>query len=149
MTLDDLIIILQASIAPVVLISGVGLLLLTMTNRLGRTIDRIRHLCNIKEEDAKDRVNHFDQIRILYARARYQRTAIFLATASIVATSIIIFVLFAASINQVNLSRVVIILFEGALLALTFSLVYLLLEVWASLRSIDLEIKASFGKAPA
>ena len=31
---------LQACITPVALISGVGLLLLTITNRLGRTIDR-------------------------------------------------------------------------------------------------------------
>jgi len=35
---------LQACITPVALISGVGLLLLTITNRLGRTIDRTRQL---------------------------------------------------------------------------------------------------------
>ena len=35
---------LQSCITPVALISGIGLLLLTITNRLGRTIDRTRQL---------------------------------------------------------------------------------------------------------
>jgi hypothetical protein len=35
---------LQACITPVAMISGVGLLLLTITNRLARTVDRTRHL---------------------------------------------------------------------------------------------------------
>jgi hypothetical protein len=34
--------VLQAAIGPVILLSGVGLLL-TMTNRLGRAIDRVRY----------------------------------------------------------------------------------------------------------
>jgi hypothetical protein len=44
MQLKDLFPDLQIAIAPVILISGVGLLLLSMTNRLGRTIDRARQL---------------------------------------------------------------------------------------------------------
>ena len=40
MSLKDLLPVLQVAIGPVILISGVGLLLLSMTNRLGRTIDR-------------------------------------------------------------------------------------------------------------
>ena len=43
-TLTELIPILQIAIGPVILISGVGLLLLSMTNRLGRAIDRARIL---------------------------------------------------------------------------------------------------------
>ena len=44
MPVRDLIPILQVAIGPVILISGVGLLLLSMTNRLGRVIDRARLL---------------------------------------------------------------------------------------------------------
>ena len=36
--------ILQAAVGPVILISGVGLLLLSMTNRFGRVADRSRQL---------------------------------------------------------------------------------------------------------
>ena len=44
MRLIDLVPILQMAVGPVILISGVGLLLLSMTNRLGRVIDRSRLL---------------------------------------------------------------------------------------------------------
>jgi hypothetical protein len=47
MTLDQLIPVLQMAIGPTILISGVGMLLLVMTNRLGRTIDRARHVVAI------------------------------------------------------------------------------------------------------
>ncbi len=42
--LNEIVPVLQVAIGPVILISGVGLLLLTMTNRLGRAIDRARQL---------------------------------------------------------------------------------------------------------
>src|SRR5688572_19515401 len=42
--LNEIVPVLQVAIGPVILISGVGLLLLTMTNRLGRAIDRARSL---------------------------------------------------------------------------------------------------------
>lgn len=42
MSLADLIPTLQPAIGPVNLVSGVGLLLLSMTNRPGRVIDRSR-----------------------------------------------------------------------------------------------------------
>ena len=41
-TLEQIIPELRDAIGPVILISGVGRLLLTMTNRLGRAIDRAR-----------------------------------------------------------------------------------------------------------
>jgi uncharacterized protein DUF2721 len=40
----ELVGILSASIAPVIVISGVGLLVLSMTNRHSRVIDRVREL---------------------------------------------------------------------------------------------------------
>ena len=40
--------ILQVAIGPAILISGVGLLLLTMTNRFGRIIHRARQLWDIR-----------------------------------------------------------------------------------------------------
>ena len=45
-SLEQIIPVLRDAIGPVILISGVGLLLLTMTNRLGRAIDRARQLQN-------------------------------------------------------------------------------------------------------
>jgi hypothetical protein len=42
MLLNDLMTTLQLSIGPVILISGVGLILLSMSNRFARVIDRSR-----------------------------------------------------------------------------------------------------------
>ena len=55
---------LQASIAPCVLISGDGLLLLSLSNRLSRPIERIRHLCDVikahpqRDHDAARELSH-------------------------------------------------------------------------------------------
>jgi Protein of unknown function (DUF2721) len=52
----ELIPVLQVAIGPVILISGVGLLLLTLTNRYGRTIDRSRLLVGeLRECSEEDR----------------------------------------------------------------------------------------------
>jgi len=65
---------LQACITPVALISGVGLLLLTITNRLGRTIDRTRQLIKELAENQTNRKREKEyEIKILYQRSRYLR----------------------------------------------------------------------------
>jgi hypothetical protein len=48
---NQLIQFLQLSLAPVTLISGVGLLLLSMTNRFARTTDRARGLVKDARKD--------------------------------------------------------------------------------------------------
>ena len=68
---------LRDAVGPVILISGVGLLLLTMTNRLGRTIDRARQL---KHELAplagQEREQVQAQVDIIFRRAKIIRLAI-------------------------------------------------------------------------
>ena len=44
LTLPNLIPVIQTAVGPVILISGVGLLLLSLTNHLGRIVDRSRLL---------------------------------------------------------------------------------------------------------
>jgi hypothetical protein len=81
--LVDLIPTLQTAIGPVILISGVALLLLTMTNRLGRAIDRARLIgAGLAEAEPPARTALEAQLRILWRRARLIRSAIALATIS-------------------------------------------------------------------
>ena len=64
--------VLTASIAPVVVISGVGLLLLSITNRYGRAIDRARLLARGLEEsdpESARRRNLGDQLGFTSDRA--------------------------------------------------------------------------------
>jgi hypothetical protein len=64
--------ILTASIAPVIVISGVGLLLLSVSNRYGRAIDRARLLArDLGDSDpVSARRHHFnEQLRLTSERA--------------------------------------------------------------------------------
>ena len=67
----ELVPILQTSIGPMILISGLGLLLLTMTNRLGRIIDRSRSLLDDLESNPESYVLRINkEVAILWKRAR-------------------------------------------------------------------------------
>ncbi len=82
-SISQLIPILQTAIGPVILISGVGLILLTMTNRLGQTVNRIRNLNdNLVKANVSRRTKVISQIQILIRRARLIRLAILLAATS-------------------------------------------------------------------
>ena len=81
MRFSELIPTLQAAVGPVILISGVGLLLLSMTNRFSRVADRLRQLAEtLRSGQPMDLDAVLCQLRILYKRARLLRLAITFAT---------------------------------------------------------------------
>ena len=78
-SLQDVIPQLRDAIGPVILISGVGLLLLSFTNRLGRAIDRARLLdAELPKRDESERGPVRAQISIIYRRAKIAGTGSFL-----------------------------------------------------------------------
>ncbi len=146
MDLDSLTKILQASIGPVVLISGVGLLLLSMTNRLARSIDRIRQLCKVYETASQDAALLLkQQINILFQRCQMLRIAIALSTASISCVSVLILTLFSMFIFKVNLVGLVEFVFMTGLILLILSLVYFLRDIRYALSSLKLEIDNTYN----
>ena len=138
---QNLIAILQASLTPVVLISGVGLLLLSMTNRIARPLDRIRFLGKeLKTASKPDQTFYLRQIEILYTRCFLLQKAIFAAVISIISTSIIILLIFFMTIYSFNLYFVVDFVFIVGLLALIISLFYFMCDIQASLKSVQIEM---------
>ncbi|MGD0613860.1 MAG: DUF2721 domain-containing protein, partial [Verrucomicrobiota bacterium] len=82
--LSELIPVLQVAVAPVILISGVGLLLLSLTNRFGRAVDRSRQLIREMREAGDDHRGRLaEQVTILYRRARLIQLSIILGTVSV------------------------------------------------------------------
>jgi hypothetical protein len=141
MIIDDFIKILQASVAPVVLISSVGFLLITLNNRLGRSLDRIRILCDkIISDEGKNVPFYEKQIDILYRRCKLIQTAIVFAILTVVCVSIIILMLFSTYVFHTNLIGIAEFLFSAALLSLILSLTFYLQDVITSLLSIRIEI---------
>ena len=139
--MHELIRILPASIAPVIVISGVGLVLLSMTNRYSNVIDRAREL--IKELDAKadpDRKLLVDQVHIIYRRARVLRLAIVLSSASILFVGLTVLALFAGQVIGATVDYVAVPCFGFSLLSLLGSLFFFIRDVTISLRALELEI---------
>lgn len=140
MDLQHLIPILQVAVGPVILISGVGLLLLTMTNRFGRVIDRSRELVEQVRSGKGDRARNEAQLKILWDRARLLRTAIYLAGASALLAASLVIVLFLGAMLSWNVAAAVGTLFVGCLAAICVSLLLFLRDLQRSLRALALEL---------
>src|SRR5271157_2924760 len=98
-SLSQIIPVLQGAIGPVILISGVGLLLLSLTNRFARILDRARLLAHQLRVDATDLHPHqLELIRLLRLRALWNRASIGLASLSILFVSTLILLLFAQAL---------------------------------------------------
>lgn len=138
---ENLIVILQASIAPCVLISGVGLLLLSVANRLGRPIDRIRLLCREIEKANQSEIPLLQkQVMILFRRCRYLQASVAFAIASIFFVSAIILLLFTGFIFDIHLEFLVKLFFAISLITLMVSLSFFLIDISTSLHSVQIEI---------
>jgi hypothetical protein len=139
--LNELIPVLQVAIGPVILISGVGLLLLTLTNRYGRTIDRSRQLVREQRECAEvDRHRLEGQVAILYGRARLIRLSILLSGVSVLLASVLIIVLFLTALFKLEVGLLISLLFIACMVSLSGSLVAFIRDINLSLGALKLEL---------
>ncbi len=141
--LSQLIPILQLATGPVILISGIGLLLLSFTNRLGRLIDRSRHLYREKtaQPDRAQLAHIEEQIALLDRRADLLRRVITLAGTAVLLVSVLILVLFLSVLFHVELGLLLIALFAPARIRLIASMIGFLREIHLSLEAVRLETK--------
>ena len=139
--LRDLVPILQIAIGPVILLSGIGLLLLSMTNRLGRIIDRARELSmELRSGDAAERDRVRLELDILSTRAHLVRRAITLAIVSSLSAAVLIITLFVAAVFALEVGILVVALFIGCMGALIGALIGFLRDVNLSLAALKLEL---------
>ena len=142
-TLHEIVPVLQVAIGPVILISGIGLLLLTMTNRLGRTIDRARQLCReLPASSGENRAQTLTQITIIYRRAKVIRWSIALAGFSVLLVSVLIIILFLAALLDLEAGMFVILVFIASMASLFGSLIAFLYDINLALHALHLELKS-------
>src|SRR5689334_10660160 len=111
-SLHELIPVLQVAVGPVILISGVGLLLLSLTNRFGRAADRSRQLAReMRVADGEERRRLAAQVENLYQRAVLIQTAIVFATVSLLLVALLIIVLFIAALMKLEAGFFISVLF--------------------------------------
>jgi hypothetical protein len=124
--------IIQLSVAPVFLLTGVGTNLTVLTNRLGRIVDRSRILedrLRMPEPDDAHHADYQDELATLYARSHLINRAITLATVCALMVSLVIVSLFVGDALNINLSSFIASCFVLAMVFLVTSFLYLLREI--------------------
>jgi hypothetical protein len=143
LTLTQLVPILQLSIGPVILISGVGLLLLTLTNRFGRMLDRTRQLNQelaagqTDEKAAQLRT----QIAILMRRAGILRLSVTLGAITVLLAGVLMLLLFVGALFGLELSGLIVAVFCIALLALIGSMLAFIRDMNLALAAVRHEVQ--------
>ena len=137
--LENLTGVLQASISPVALISGVGLLILSVSNRLGRVMDRLRELLDRRRSGASD-AHVANQITVLHRRACILRNSLTAAAVCVLLASALVLLLFTVAMCGARLEFLIMALFACSLLSLIASLVLFIFDMNLSLRAVEEEL---------
>jgi hypothetical protein len=140
-TLEQIIPQLRDAVGPVILISGVGLLLLTMTNRLGRAIDRARQMTHeLAAQSGQERSRTQAQVDIIYRRARIIRLAILFSVTSALLAALLVMTLFLAAWLHWSQAWPAGVVFTACLASLCISLVAFMGDINLSLHALKLEL---------
>lgn len=133
--------ILQTSVSPVILISGVGLWILSMTNRFGRVVDRARQLKDMyRVANDEDRKRQGLQLEILIKRAKLLRLAISSGTLSALLAAALVISLFFSAFLHLEGFIVTGFLFIACLVSFIISLLVFLQDINLSLSALRVEL---------
>jgi len=148
-SIDEFIPVLQVAIGPVILISGVGLLLLTMTNRLARVIDRARVIVQaLGQAEGEMHAVYRRELDVLCHRARVIRLAIVFATLSALSAALLVIALFFVALFGLDLIWLISLLFVGTMLCLVAALVVFLVDLNQSLAALWIEMGQATRQSP-
>ena len=137
--------VIDVAVAPVFLLAGISGLLVVLTNRLGRTIDRSRSLQSAETESLP--AAHRESIRreksALVVRIRYINRAISMAVISAILVCLVVVTLFLGSLLQINVSAVIASLFIVCMVVLSMSFFMFFLEIVISIRTLKTSLVPS------
>jgi len=140
-SIRELIPVLQAAIGPVILVSGVGLLLLSMTNRLSRVIERARSLLARSDQAAGvTRERALAQLDILWRQARTIRLSILLASVSLLCAACLIILIFIIALFKLDDAWVISLVFLACMSSLIASLIVFITDINRSLAAFKVEL---------
>lgn len=141
-SLSSLLPIIQLAITPVILISGMGALMITLTNRMARIVDRTRVVAELIPHADADERRHLDsQLDIMWSRALLIRRAVTSNGLSMLLSCLQVVALFATAIFGWDMKIVVLGLFALSILLLTASLVDFLRDIFVSLHALHIQVE--------
>jgi hypothetical protein len=148
-SLSSLLPIIQLAITPVILISGMGALMIVLTNRMGRIVDRTRQLAEAVPDATGDRRRHLEeQLDILWSRSLLIRRAVTANGLSMLLSCLLIVALFAAALFGWEMRAVVLGLFAASIIALIWSLVVFLRDIFVALHALRLQVDRARRSGP-
>ena len=140
-SLSEIIPVLQGAIGPVILISGVGLLLLSLTNRFARILDRARSLARELNASPSQRHRQLHQlVHLLRRRTTWNRWSIGLASLSILFVALLIILIFVEALFDLSSALPVICVFSLCLFCLVGSVVSFLWDIHLSVLTLRIEL---------
>ncbi len=120
----------KLSLAPVFLLSGIGVLLGVLTNRLARIVDRARPLEErLQHADTATATQLHSQLRTFARRARLMNASITLGVISALLIASVVALLFSSAFVHFNLAAAVSGLFIAAMFSLVLALGSFLAEI--------------------
>jgi hypothetical protein len=123
--------IIQLALGPVFLLSGVGITLSMLTQRLSRIVDRARTLEDRREvTNSEPKLKVIDKdLRVILRRSRYINSAIALCTTSALLTALVVTLLFASAFTPMSVGGVIAIMFVASMVCLSTAFLMFLVEV--------------------
>jgi hypothetical protein len=137
--------VIQLSIAPVFLLTGVATKLTVLTNRLARIIDRTRVLKDRLRSGAN--AEDVEELEVLYQRWRLINYAITSSTACGFLICLVIASLFLGDTTNLPLDKYIAGMFVAAMFALIFSFFFLLQEVLVSFRYMRMHLHENVAQS--
>jgi hypothetical protein len=131
----------QSSVAPVFLLSGVAATLGVLTNRLSRIVDRARVLEDQLAGHPGEGPHLHGDLAVLARRANYINVAISLATIAALLVALVVVALFANAFFASELSVVVALLFVGAMVSLSAAYIAFFIEVRIAMVALRIGIR--------
>jgi len=127
----------QSSVAPVFLLSGIGAMLVVMTNRLARVVDRARGFeAKLPSATQNETVRLHADLATLSRRAKLINRAITLCTITALLVCAVVITLFVGVFLKFETSLLVALFFVGGMSAFFAGLLCFLREIFLATRSL-------------
>lgn len=139
MQVTDMAHVIQLSVAPVFLLTGVGAMLSVLTMRIGRIIDRARVLESYpSNEDGSPDAGICNELATLARRVKLANWAVSLCTICALSICMVIVALFVGAFVGLDFSIFIALLFIFAMIALILALLLFLQEIYLATAKIKI-----------
>lgn len=130
------------ALAPITLISSVGLLMLCMTARYNHATNRIRQLMNKRRTNGNQQEPDIDrEIAFIYRRASFLRRGTILLSISTVCSSILIALSVAHSFVGFRYDSIGAFMLMMAIGLIVLASIFFAMEIWISLHALRLVVR--------